>query len=244
MFATVAVGDVHGCLDELRELVHMVGYRPGGKVRLVLLGDFVDRGPESAACVRYAREIGAEAVRGNHDDAMLTWRRYSAAKQKGPLDERRKQWAALSEEDVAWIASLWTVIDLGPGYLGVHAGFEDVPMARQKDDRVMRCRYVDEINGRMVQPNSDLSQPPRTVYWTERWRGPDHVVYGHAVHSLTTPRVDEADGVRCYGIDTGCCYGGHLTALVLDPSKVEPEVVQVRARAVYSEMPKTLGDHG
>jgi hypothetical protein len=69
--------------------------------------------------------------------------------------------------------------------------------------------------------------------WAARWSGPQSVVYGHMVHDLTTPRIDRpADDVWCYGIDTGCCFGGHLTALILP----ERRLVQVPAERAYAEL--------
>ena len=63
--------------------------------------------------------------------------------------------------------------------------------------------------------------------WAEAWTGPDSVVYGHFPHDLGAPRRDEPrPGVACVGIDTGCVYGGALTALVLPAG----EIVQVPSR--------------
>ena len=68
---TVIIGDVHGCLTELDALLRKVRFTKGD--RLVLVGDLVAKGPDSAGVVARARELGALAVRGNHDERVLSW---------------------------------------------------------------------------------------------------------------------------------------------------------------------------
>src|SRR5690349_15378717 len=65
----VIIGDVHGCLDELRALVHGCGGERSA--RFVLVGDLVAKGPDSVGVVAYAREHGFSAVMGNHDDKVV-----------------------------------------------------------------------------------------------------------------------------------------------------------------------------
>src|SRR5687767_8998506 len=65
MERTVVIGDIHGCPDELKQLVEKVGWQPGE--RLVFVGDLVAKGPDSQAVIAFARETGALAVLGNHD---------------------------------------------------------------------------------------------------------------------------------------------------------------------------------
>ena len=67
----IAIGDVHGCLDELQMLLRRCDYRPGDLV--VFLGDLVSKGPDSLSVVQMAREIGAIGVRGNHDFEVVRW---------------------------------------------------------------------------------------------------------------------------------------------------------------------------
>ena len=67
----IAIGDVHGCLDELQMLLRRCDYRPGDTV--VFLGDLVSKGPDSLGVVQMAREIGAIGVRGNHDFEVVRW---------------------------------------------------------------------------------------------------------------------------------------------------------------------------
>lgn len=66
----IAIGDVHGCIDELQNLLRLVDYRPGDQV--IFLGDLVAKGPDSVSVVQLAREINARSVRGNHDHEGLS----------------------------------------------------------------------------------------------------------------------------------------------------------------------------
>jgi predicted phosphodiesterase len=65
------VGDVHGCLDELKDLLIKSAYNPDDTT-LILVGDLVNKGPYSAETVSYVRQLGAYCVRGNHDESALT----------------------------------------------------------------------------------------------------------------------------------------------------------------------------
>jgi hypothetical protein len=67
----IAIGDVHGCIDELQALLRKCDYHPGDTV--VFLGDLVCKGPDSLSVVQMAREIGAIGVRGNHDFEVVRW---------------------------------------------------------------------------------------------------------------------------------------------------------------------------
>ena len=236
---TIVVGDVHGCLAELEELLARVRHRPG-EDRLVLLGDLMDRGPSPVECVRLARALGAECVLGNHEEKHLRWRRHLDRRKSDPgyrvpmalPDPVRAENAALDDDDVAWLRSLPVCLDLGEDWVAVHGGFEPGrSLGEQRPERVVRVRWVDG-EGHYLPLGRGCARPDGSRYWTELWKGPFHVVYGHAVHSGITPRVDRnADGLECWGIDTGCVFGGRLTALVLP----EREVVQVRAKARYAE---------
>jgi hypothetical protein len=75
----IIIGDVHGCLDELKILLDKCLYKKGDA--LIFVGDLVNKGPSSAGVVKFVREIGACCVRGNHDDAALA--KYLKWKKKG-----------------------------------------------------------------------------------------------------------------------------------------------------------------
>ena len=133
------VGDIHGMLDEFRRLVD--GLRLELDDRLILVGDLMDKGPRPAECVRFAREIGAEMVLGNHEESHLRWRRHEdrrrAVGTPNPMrawdEHRRFQNEALSADDIAWLSGLPSLLRVG-NWLIVHGGL--LPGLAIRDQRV------------------------------------------------------------------------------------------------------------
>ncbi len=234
---TIVVGDVHGCLDELDELLRTVSLRPGFD-RLVFVGDLLDRGPDSIGVLRRDLELGALSVLGNHEATHLRWARHEAWHRRDPSHQnpvrplppdRMAEHRRLTPPDMAWLSSLPTVLRLDRRWAVIHGGLS--PRRRldaQVPDEVIRMRLVDP-EGQMVARRRGAI-PPHLAPWATRWRGPESIIYGHHVHGLEEPRLDQpAPDVRCVGLDTGCCYGGRLSALLL-PAE---EIVSVPARAAY-----------
>jgi hypothetical protein len=238
---TIVVGDIHGCLLEFQELVDKLQLGP--EDRLVLVGDLMDKGPDPVGCVRFARELGVLMIQGNHEEKHLRWRRHEDRrvenpKYKNPMNPlgevKAAQNAALSAEDVAWLRGLPITLRFD-NWLVVHGGLlPGVPLEAQKPDKMIRVRWVDLEGEYLSLDPEDPRQPEGSRTWMEVYDGTLDVVYGHAAHSLSTPRVDRNGlGAECWGIDTGAAYGGRLTALVLETR----EVIQVQARQVYQEPP-------
>lgn len=229
---TVVVGDVHGCLEELEELLAAVRPRPGD--RLVFLGDLLDRGPAPVEVLRRVRALDAECLLGNHEEKHLWYeihesRRRQDRRHVNPIrmpPERVAEHMGLRPDELRWLSQLPRALDLGGGWTAVHGGLlPGRPISAQPPGWMVRLRYLD-AGGRPVSRARGERGDPSVRRWAEVWTGPQSVVYGH--HAREQVVVDEpAPGVRCVGIDTGCVYGGHLTALVLPGA----EVVQVRARS-------------
>jgi len=239
---TVLVGDIHGCLEEFDELLKSIQY-DSNTMRLIALGDLMDRGPDQAGCVRRARELNIECVKGNHEDKHIRWFKHE---QKNKNDKRKNPMKPLaerdflahqqlSESDLEWMANLPLSLDLGNKWWAVHAGCEPrFTLANQSERQIIRVRYVDSDGvAKSLGPN--FSQPANTKYWTEMWKGPESIVYGHCVHSESEPRIDKiSDTVTCIGLDTGCVFGGMLTAMLFDPFTPEERMfVQVKAKKIY-----------
>jgi bis(5'-nucleosyl)-tetraphosphatase (symmetrical) len=256
----IVIGDVHGCIDEFRELLKLVEFRQHRDF-VLQVGDLMDRGPDPVACVRYAREIGAVVLMGNHEEKHVRWRKHedrraadlaAGVKQpkKNPMkpfnEERAAQNAALTDEEMDWMAHLPFTFDLGRDLIAVHAGFEPAyPVREQLDNKtVTRVRFVDDCGEMVGYSEGSLDQPEGTVFWTEAWAKKwdriESVVYGHAIHSLEQPTITPTEHGACYGIDTGCVYGGKLTAMVIN-EKGKIEFAQVKAQQVYFDHYHPMG---
>lgn len=215
MNRTILIGDVHGCIDELAALLRACAASRSDEV--ILVGDLVAKGPDSAAVVQLARESGFAAVLGNHDEHVLTIR------QTGVVSIKRAHHAdvaaTLSEADVRWLHSLplWLAKEAaGQKLLVVHGGFvPGVPLRAQPRKYLLNLRSIKEDGT----PSRKLDGTP----WASMWAGPAHVVFGH----------DALRGLQQYphatGLDTGCVYGQRLTALVLP----EHRLVCVAAKRAY-----------
>ncbi len=192
---------------------------------IVLIGDLVNRGPDSQRVVQRAREIGAHALLGNHEWHLLSHRR-----QHKPV--------MLKDYDLVTLGTLdpgdWDYLErmtltcYAPAYdtLFVHAGLlPDQPWQEQNVSVVTDVQVIDSQG--MPRRRSDS---PRSPHWSQLWKGPPFVVYGH------TPRRNVRRTDSTLGIDTGCVHGGHLTAYVLP----EGAIHQVRARHRYA--PRKLKD--
>ena len=222
---TIIVGDVHGCYDELRALLSKANFQPREDT-LVLAGDFVNKGPKSAAVVRYAREVGAWAVVGNHE--LLSLRALATAQSQSSkrsgvansLAESKYAWTSeLSAADVDYLRKLPFTLRLPlHGALIVHAGLvPGQPLESQDLLSLVTTRSL-------VPPPADASprargarrwvgtrDTKRGVPWAARWKGPEHVYFGHSTRRGVQQRAFAT------GLDTGCVYGGVLSAAVLAP---------------------------
>ena len=212
---TLVVGDVHGCLDELRALIVKAGLTADDRV--VLVGDLVAKGPDSAGVVAWARESGAAAVLGNHDDHVLRARAGSPDAKPQHLGVAK----TLSAADADWLEArpLWLRLDLEAPHVVVHGGMvAGVPVEKQEREHLLAMRSV-RADG---MPSKRIEGAP----WGSLWPGPEHAVFGHdAIRGLQ-------QHAHATGLDTGCVYGHELTGLLLPAHKL----VSVAARHAYAPM--------
>lgn len=244
----IIVGDIHGCLDELKSLMEKTNY-DSSKDLLISAGDIVDRGPKSADCVKYLISINAIGVLGNHDAKLMRYNKHLLRKKENksyrfPMHidpERENIIESLSPEELDWINSLPAYIFLDEYNTAVvHAGvLPNMPLEKQPLEILTMVRYVDPQTLKMKSLNKDYSRPEGSVYWTSVYNDSYNVVYGHCVHDLKEPNVvSNSKGAFCFGIDTGACFGGRMTAVVFSNLNKDPEIVQVDSFKKYSEFKK------
>jgi protein phosphatase len=233
------IGDVHGCYDELVDLLTTLDYtsltngaweHPHGR-KLVFVGDLVDRGPRIPEVVQRViasvKHGSAFCVPGNHDVKFMRAVRGRDVQIKHGLAESLQQFEVFEREHHGFTATAAEFIDslvshyvFDDGRLVVaHAGMKE-EMQGRGSGRVREFALFGETTGEI-----DEFGLPIRYHWAAEYRGKAIVVYGH------TP-VPETEWLnRTINIDTGCVFGGKLTALRYP----EKEIVSVSARQVYCQ---------
>jgi len=212
----IAVGDIHGCHAEFAEMLSQLELKAGD--RLVLLGDLVNRGPDSVKVLDLARSTGAISLLGNHELRLLKFKRTGDRKYMKEHD--LQTFDSLRPQDWAYLEAMQLTYeepDLNTVF--VHGGFlPNEPWQKQPSEVVTRVQVIDK-EGR-ARKRADAPEAPS---WADLWGGPPFVVYGH------TPRAEVYKLKWSIGIDTACVLGGALTAYILP----ERRILQVKARQRY-----------
>jgi protein phosphatase len=239
------IGDVHGCYDELTELLGRLGYdvatsgdgtrsarHPEGR-KAVFVGDLVDRGPDIPGVLRLAMSMTAAGsalcVPGNHDMKLVRKLRGRDVRITHGLAESLEQ---LEREPAEFRQGVVTFLDklvshyvLDDGRLVVaHAGLKE-EMQGRGSGKVRDFALFGETTG-----ETDEFGLPVRYDWASEYRGRAMVVYGH------TPVAEPEWVNRTINVDTGCVFGGRLTALRYP----ERELVSVRAARMYYEPVRPL----
>jgi protein phosphatase len=230
------IGDVHGCYDELCELLERLGYAVDkengtaafldGRRKAIFLGDLCDRGPENVKTLRLVMNMAesgaALCVPGNHDVKLLRWLKGEQVQLTHGLEITVKQMEEQPPEDrekiVVFLKSLVSHYVLDGGRLVVaHAGLKEKLQGRASGRVRAFCIY-----GETTGETDEFGLPERSA-WAEDYRGKSLVVYGH----IPSEEARLVNNTIC--VDTGCVFGGKLTALRYP----ERELRHVPARREY-----------
>lgn len=243
------IGDVHGCAGELEKLLAKLGYAvswrgepslpsvvvsaPHGR-RVVFVGDLVDRGPRAPDALRIVMsmvEAGvALVVPGNHDVKFQRWLDGKDVKPSHGLDrtiaQMEMQPKAFKTQVRDFLKGLPIYLWLDGGKLAVaHAGIKEHMLGRVSGEIRRFCLYG-ETSG-----ETDKFGLPIRYHWAAHYRGNTAVAYGHT----PVPDADWVNNTIC--VDTGCCFGGKLTALRWP----EREIVTVPAADIYTMPVRPFG---
>ena len=234
------IGDVHGCCAELEALLVQLGYRiSGGKVepppgrKAVFVGDLVDRGPNApgvlALVMRMVESGAALCVPGNHDARLVRALQGRKVQRTHGLEETlaqlADQTAEFKKKVETFLGGLVSHYVLDGGALVVaHAGMKE-EMAGRASGAVRAFALYGDPTGE----DDEFGLPVRRD-WAAEYRGRARVVYGH------TPVAQSEWVNNAINIDTGCVFGGALTALRYP----ELELVSVPAKAQYAEPVRPL----
>lgn len=229
------IGDVHGCYDELCTLLDQLGYRvdkkgayayPPDRRKLAFVGDLVDRGPKTPQVLKLVMHMvtneQAYCVLGNHDGKLLRKLRGSNVQVIHGLETTMEQLAQepewFSEKVKIFLEGLVSHYVFDEGKLVVaHAGLKEHLHGRESK-KIRDLAMFGETTGEL-----DAQGLPVRLNWSEDYKGDALVVYGH------TPKKEAEHVHHTINIDTGCVYGGKLTAFRYP----EDEIVSVKAKKVY-----------
>ncbi|GAB19998.1 serine/threonine protein phosphatase PrpA [Gordonia effusa NBRC 100432] len=240
------IGDVHGCLSELRSLLVELGWRleldregrpigaahPEGRTA-VFVGDLVDRGPDTPGVLRLVMGMidagHALCVSGNHEAKLVRAMSGAKVKPRHGLAESLAQLAETDDEFRSAAATFMTglvshfVLD-GGRLVVAHAGLKEAYHGRSSG-RVRAFALYGDTTGETDEFGLPIRYP-----WAREYRGDAMVAYGHT----PTPKPEWVNNTIC--LDTGAVFGGALTALRY-PSR---EIVSVPAEKVWYEPARPL----
>lgn len=245
------IGDIHGCFDELLDLLNKLGYQvekvqekddytfkvthPENR-RIIFVGDLVDRGNNSPDVLRLAMNAVnsgiAFCVVGNHEAKLIRKLNGSNVKLKHGIEvtveQLEKESPQFIEKIKIFMESLISHYVFDDGNLVVsHAGIREDMQGRASSAIKAFCMYG-ETTGEV----DEFGLPVRHN-WALDYSGKSTVVYGH------TPVPDAVWINNTINLDTGCVFGGSLTALRYP----EKEIVSVKAKEVYYEPVKPLNSN-
>ncbi len=208
---TIVVGDLHGCYDELLDLLDKVSF--GGEDRLICVGDLITKGPKNREVLdRFMSDPQFTSVIGNHDLALR--RRWNGEKFKLKPSQKptNKELKKDKERYLPFLNSLPFSIDLGT-HLVVHAGLRPgLALHSQTTEDMTELRSLGENR-----------ESRKGTPWYDVYDGDKIVLFGH------WPSQEPRRGKKAIGLDTGCVYGHQLTAYIVETG----ELTSVPARQVY-----------
>lgn len=215
MGRTIIIGDVHGCFVELMELLEKAKFDQS-EDKLIFLGDLINKGPDSVKVLKFVKEGGHSSIVGNHELGLLRAASNETYMVRGFL-KLKEELGAEFDDYISWIKTFPLYIETD-NFICIHGGLEpEVSIEKQRAEMATRIRTWDGTGDDL----KDESNPP----WYDFYKGEKIIVYGHwAAQGLIVRE-------NTIGLDTGCVWGGDLSALILP----DGEILSVSAKKMYKD---------
>jgi len=235
----VFVGDIQGCLDELEDLLAELRFDPATHA-LFAVGDLVNRGPKSLETLRYMRSLGADSVLGNHDLHLLAIASGQRKLRKGDTLQEILD-APDRDELIDWLRTRPLILewdDIVLVHAGLHPKWTDYPAITAPLEARIRAgdipfddpdlefmTMVRHTNKKGRRPGRNAKKLQGFKPWNKHYKGDRLVVCGHwAMRGLVVKN-------RLRSLDTGCVWGGDLTAWVAE----DDLILSVPAHQMYRD---------
>ena len=211
MSRIIVYGDIHGCLDEFKTLRKKIKIKKSD--REIVAGDFLNKGPYSNKVLKYLRKKSIEAIQGNHENKYIQY-----IKKGTPLSVLNFEiYENFSKKDLKYLEALPIFIKVNNLTI-LHAGITN-SIDLKKSNKA-------DIESTLCIKNLKIDKTYK--FWGEVYDGNQGiVVYGHE------PTKEVRVNKYSIGLDTGCVYGGKLSALIVNNTK-KPlknyEIIQVKSK--------------
>jgi len=244
----IIIGDVHGCIDELKDLINKLEL--SSTDHLFFIGDLIDKGPDSVGVVKYVYELSilysTVLILGNHEEKFLRFL-YNKANNKKALAEMKTTpdfeilARTLLDDEIEFLKQSYYTFNIKEqNIVLLHGGITGncildfsnnykynthLPKQFKGLDLITKTRHLDN-SGKFVSLGQENEQ---TQFWAETYDGKyGKVIFGHNPFMQVTPKYFK----NAIGIDTGCVFGGYLTALIIKEHKIEN--IAISANNKYS----------
>lgn len=240
------IGDVHGCIEEFTELYARLEWQSIDEICSV--GDLVDRGPDSGACVQFAMDKKILTVMGNHEDSIVRlWDKKAHLDPKANMKSHKMiTLSQMNEERIEWMRNLPKLHVFDDSHLVlVHGGlFPGHPLYAQPHN-IIRAQMIHPYKPGEVRwwgidalkqkskKTEEQSRAEGYVRWYEAYQDSYNVAYGHSVYVQPYIHQNKDSGFTV-GLDTGNVFGGVLTAGIFGDSE-KPWFISIPPKRVYCE---------
>jgi serine/threonine protein phosphatase 1 len=232
----IIIGDIHGCIDELQLLIQKVELHQGD--HLYFIGDLIDRGPDSAGVVKYVRALSEKysviLILGNHEEKFLRYLDHkvnnpSAIKNMNGTAEFDDLILQLDDADINFLSSAYINYNIpSENICLVHGGIpgnnkidlsinhlysQELLKSKKGFELILKTRYLDE-SGNFISLGKENEN---SVFWADAYDGRyGKVIFGH--HAIIN--VCPKEFPHAIDVDTGCVFGGWLSACVIESNKI------------------------
>ena len=244
----IIVGDIHGCIEELNELMHKINLQPSDA--LYFIGDLIDRGPDSAGVVKRCRDLSlnynVKLILGNHEEKFLRYLQHienktGLEKQMKGTDDFVPLIAGIGQQEIDFLKSAYYSITFKEENITLlHGGIstsikfpfpetysflEHSPKKLKGIELITKVRYLNP-EGKFVSLNEETDADR---YWAEVYDGRfGYIYFGHQPFMKQLPMQFS----HATGLDTGCVFGGWLSAVVLENGN--KSFISIKAKETYS----------
>ena len=228
MSRIIVYGDIHGCLDELKQL--RCDIDPKKDDIEISVGDFLNKGPYSLKTLRYLNKYKIFSVMGNNEAKIIKlYHKYQKEGKKYLSTLRssdKKTLLELEQKDITYLESLPYFLKIDALTI-VHGGIENgmrlsENMSKKEKKLITQLRFYNKKHEPI--PYDDFEN--RELFWSEEYDGNEgFIIFGH--HPFKEVKIEK----NAIGIDTGCVYGGTLTAISFP---YEDKKVDIKNYTLYS----------